>query len=98
MTNEERVLQALDDLRDAMAAVLCDRTEPEPPPALLTLAAARRIGVSRSTATRWADDGRLRTIGGRNARRVPRSEVERLAGHIGAYDRAAEDTHAPAAR
>ncbi len=81
MTNEERVLQALDDLRDAMAAILRDRTEPEPPPALLTLAAAaRRIGVSRSTATRWADAGQLRTIGPRNSRRVPRSEVERLAG------------------
>ncbi len=81
MTPEERVLRALDDLRDAMAAVLRDRTEPEPPPALLTLAdAARRIGVSRSTATRWADDGRIRTIGGPNARRVPRSEIDRLAG------------------
>jgi excisionase family DNA binding protein len=72
MTPEERVLRALDELRDAMGAVLAERREPAEPPALLTItAAARRLGVSRSTATRWADDGRLRTVGGRKARRVP---------------------------
>ncbi|MEX1172332.1 MAG: helix-turn-helix domain-containing protein [Chloroflexota bacterium] len=81
MTPDERVLRALDDLRDAMAAVLAERRDPEPPKALVTLAdAARLIGISRSTATRWADAGRIRTIGGPNARRVPRSEIDRLAG------------------
>ncbi len=80
MTPEARLLRALDDLRDAMGAVLAGRQAPDEPPALLTIAeAARRIGISRSTATRWADDGRLRTIGGRNARRVPRSELARFA-------------------
>ncbi len=80
MTPEARVLRALDELRDAMAAVLVQRHEPTEPPSTYTLtAAAERLGVSRSTATRWADDGRLRTIGGPKARRVPRSELERLA-------------------
>lgn len=80
MTPELRVLRALDELRDAMAAVLAARREPAEPPALLTISdAAERLGVSRSTATRWADDGRLRTVGGRKARRVPRAEIERLA-------------------
>jgi len=41
--------------------------------------AASALGVSRSTVTRWADDGRLRVVGPRNARRVPRSEIQRLA-------------------
>jgi len=77
---EARVLRALDDLRDAMGAMLAERREPAESPALLTLtAAARAIGCSRATVTRWADDGRLRTVGGRKARRVPRSEIERLA-------------------
>jgi hypothetical protein len=40
MTPEERVLRALDDLRDAMGAVLAQRHEPTDPPALLTLTAA----------------------------------------------------------
>jgi excisionase family DNA binding protein len=76
MTPEERVLRALDELRDAMGAVLAQRREPAELPALLTLTdTARRLGVSRSTATRWADDGRLRTVGGPKARRVPRSAI-----------------------
>jgi excisionase family DNA binding protein len=80
MTPEERLLGALDDLRDALGAVLAARARPPEPPALLTItAAAARLGVSRSTVTRWADAGRLRTIGGPNARRVPLREVERLA-------------------
>lgn len=80
MTPELRVLRALDELRDAMGAVLAARTEPAEPPATYNLTdAAERLGVSRSTVTRWADDGSLRTIGGRKARRVPRSEIERLA-------------------
>lgn len=76
MTPEERVLRALDDLRDAMGAVLASRHAPAEPAALLTItAAAEALGVSRSTVTRWADDGRLRTIGGHKARRVPRSAL-----------------------
>lgn len=80
MTPEERLLRALDELRDAMGAVLARRAEPAEMPALLTLtAAARAIGVSRATVTRWADAGRLRTVGGHKARRVPRAELERIA-------------------
>lgn len=80
MTPEARVLAALDALRDAFGDLLAARSEPAEDPATYTLtAAARRLGVSRSTATRWADDGRLRTIGAPKARRVPRSEIERLA-------------------
>lgn len=81
MTPEQRVLRALDDLRDAMAAVLVQRREPVELPALLTLTdAAGRLGISRATATRWADSGRLRTIGEPKSRRVPRSELQRLGG------------------
>ena len=80
MTPEARLLRALDEFRDALAAVLADRREPVEPAALLTLSAtAERLGVSRSTVTRWADGGRLVTVGPPNARRVPRSEVEALA-------------------
>lgn len=80
MTPELRVLRALDEFRDALGVLLAARAEPAEPPALLTLTAtAKRLGVSRSTVTRWADDGRLRTIGTKKARRVPRSELERLA-------------------
>ena len=79
MTPEFRLMRALDELRDALGAVLAARHEPEAPPALLTLtAAAQRLGISRSTATRWADTGRLRVVGQRNARRVPRGELARL--------------------
>jgi excisionase family DNA binding protein len=81
VTPEERVLRALDELRDAMGAVLAQRQPRVAPPALLTIsAAAGLLGVSRATATRWADAGRLRTVGGPKSRRVPRSEVTRLAG------------------
>lgn len=80
MTPEQRVLAALDDLRDAMGAVLAARRAPVDPPALLTIsAAAERLGISRSTATRWANDGRLRTIGGRKSRRVPLAAISELA-------------------
>lgn len=80
MTPEQRVLRALDELRDAMGAVLAQRHKPGERPALLTLTdAARAIGCSRATVSRWADSGRLRTVGGRKARRVPRAEIERLA-------------------
>ena len=80
MTPELRVLRALDELRDAMAAVLSTRAEPAEPPATYNLSdAAERLGVSRSTVTRWVDAGSLRTIGTPKARRVPRSEIERLA-------------------
>jgi excisionase family DNA binding protein len=80
MPPEVRLLRALDEFRDALAAVLADRRPPVEPAALLTLsAAADLIGVSRSTVTRWADSGRLVTVGPPNARRVPRSEVDALA-------------------
>jgi excisionase family DNA binding protein len=80
MTPEERLLRAFDELRDAMAAFLADRAAPAEPPALLTLThAAERLGVSRSTVTRWADEGRLRTVGVPNGRRVPRAELEAIA-------------------
>lgn len=76
MTPEARVLAALDALRDAFGDLLAARAAPAEPPALLTLtAAAELLGVSRSTVTRWADDGRLRTVGGRKARRVPRAAL-----------------------
>lgn len=81
LSPELRVLRALDELRDAMAEVLATRTDPVPPAALLTLtAAAHRLGIARSTATRWADAGRLRTVGPSHARRVPAAELERLIG------------------
>jgi len=79
MTPAERVLRALDELREAMAAVLAQPPEPVEPGALMTLtAAARTLGVSRSTVTRWADDGRLRTVGGHRSRRVPRAALDAL--------------------
>ncbi len=80
MTPELRLLRALDELRDAMAAVLAVRREPDEPAELLTLtAAAARLGLSRSTVTRWADDGRLRTVGGSGGRRVPRAALIEVA-------------------
>ena len=86
MTPELRVLRALDEFRDALAGLMTARHEPAEAPALLTIShAARRLGISRSTATRWADDGRLRTIGGRKSRHVPRAEIERLAGNEKAF-------------
>jgi excisionase family DNA binding protein len=77
---ELRVLLALDELRDAMAAVLTVRHEPTEPPALLTLtAAAARLGVSRSTASRWADAGALAVVALDGRRWVPYLELGRLA-------------------
>lgn len=76
---ELRLLSALDAFRDALADVLVSRSEPVPPKALVTLTeAATRLGVARSTVTRWADSGRLRTVGPAHARRVPAAEIERL--------------------
>jgi molybdopterin-binding protein len=44
--------------------------------------AARAIGVSHDTLRRWERSGKLRTRrDAANRRRVPRREVERLAGH-----------------
>ena len=78
MRPEERLLRALDEFRDALGEVLATRGD-APDPALLTItAAAKRLGVSRSTANRWADSGRLRTVGGRKSRRVPASAIEEL--------------------
>jgi molybdopterin-binding protein len=49
---------------------------------LLLSEAARAIGVSQDTLRRWDRQGKLRTRrDAANRRRVPRREVERLAGH-----------------
>src|SRR4051812_19275238 len=49
---------------------------------LLLGEAARAIGVSQDTLRRWDREGKLRTRrDAANRRRVPRREVERLAGH-----------------
>jgi molybdopterin-binding protein len=49
---------------------------------LLLGEAARAIGVSQDTLRRWDREGKLRTRrDSANRRRVPRREVERLAGH-----------------
>src|SRR5215212_4211648 len=49
---------------------------------LLLSEAARAIGVSQDTLRRWDRQGKLRTNrDAANRRRVPRREVERLAGH-----------------
>lgn len=49
---------------------------------LLLGEAARAIGVSADTLRRWDRQGKLRTVrDSANRRRVPRSEVERLARH-----------------
>ena len=76
-TPELRVLLALDELRDALGAVFAAReSDHGSPNALLTLTeAARRLGVARSTVTRWADAGRIVTVGPRNARRVPAAQL-----------------------
>lgn len=80
MTPEERALAALDDLRDALGAVFAQRRVQADPPALLTIsAAAERLGISRATATRWADSGRLPTVGARKSRRVPLAAINELA-------------------
>ncbi len=81
-TPEARALAALDELRDALGAIFARTAEPGPAlDGLLTLtAAAERIGIARSTVSRWADTGRLRTIGPAHARRVPMAEIRRLTG------------------
>lgn len=80
MTPELRLLRAMDEMRDAMAAVLAARLEPAEPAALLTLsAAAHRLGVSRSTATRWADSGALAVVALDGRRWVPAAELDRIA-------------------
>ena len=87
---EYRVLRALDDLRDAMAALLAEREPDAPDTALLTLTdAALRLGIARSTVTRWADTRRIATVGPRHARRVPLAELARMAGR-GDDDQAGE--------
>ena len=49
---------------------------------LLLSEAARAIGVSQDTLRRWDRAGKIRTRRDpANRRRVPRAEVERLAGH-----------------
>jgi excisionase family DNA binding protein len=81
LSPEQRVVRALDELRDAMAEVLAARVEPAAPSGLMTLTAtARRLGVARSTVGRWADSGRLPTTGPAHARRVRSADLERLTG------------------
>jgi excisionase family DNA binding protein len=76
VTPEARVLAALDLLRDAFGDLLAAQRPSDEPAELMTITeAAARLGVSRSTATRWADSGRLRTVGVLGARRVPRSAI-----------------------
>ena len=49
---------------------------------LLLGEAARAIGVSQDTLRRWDREGKIRTRrDAANRRRIPRREVERLAGH-----------------
>jgi molybdopterin-binding protein len=49
---------------------------------ILLSEAARAIGVSQDTLRRWDRSGKIRTRrDSSNRRRVPRAEVERLAGH-----------------
>ena len=79
-TPEVRVLDALDALRDALGDYLAaQRVTPAEPAALLTVAAAARVlGVARSTAMRWADTGYLRTQSIDGRRWVARSDLDRL--------------------
>lgn len=80
MTPEARVLAALDALRDAFGDLLAARHEPAEAPALFTLSdAARRLGVSRSTVTRWADSGALAVVALDGRRWVPVAELDRIA-------------------
>jgi excisionase family DNA binding protein len=80
LSPELRLLRAMDEMRDAMAAVLAARHEPAEAPALLTLTdAARRLGVSRSTATRWAGTGALAVVALDGRRWVPAAELDRIA-------------------
>jgi excisionase family DNA binding protein len=78
---EARVLQALDGLRDALAEYMAEsRSVPTDPAAFLTVTeAARVLGVSRSTATRWLASGELpyRELDGR--RWIARADIDRLA-------------------
>ena len=80
-TPELAVLAALDGLRDALGEYMAvTREAPAEPAALLTVAdAARVLGVSRSTATRWLASGELpdREIDGR--RWIARVDLDRIA-------------------
>jgi excisionase family DNA binding protein len=80
MTPEARVLAALDSLRDAFGDLLAARHEPTEPPALWTLTqAARRLGVSRSTLTRWANSGAIAVVALDGRRWIPVAELDRIA-------------------
>jgi excisionase family DNA binding protein len=80
MTPEARVLAALDALRDAFGDLLAAGHEPAEPAALMTMTdAAHRLGVSRSTATRWADSGAIAVVALDGRRWVPVAELDRIA-------------------
>jgi excisionase family DNA binding protein len=83
MNAEARLLASLDGFRDALAEYIATRRiDPPSPAALLTISnAARVLGVSRSTASRWADSGELPTVMVNGRRWVARADLEgRIAG------------------
>jgi hypothetical protein len=77
-------LEAAADALEAAAAALREAAAGALPPRPLAstvdlTTAARMLGVSRATATRWADSRRLPTIGPANGRRVPLAAIESFA-------------------
>jgi excisionase family DNA binding protein len=83
-TSHARALTAAADALEAAAAALRDAAAATPPPRPTTstvdlTTAARLLGVSRATVTRWADARRLPTVGPANGRRVPLVALEAFA-------------------
>lgn len=80
---EARVRAAVAELADALIAALREPAAdpaPDGPIDLLSVdAAARRIGIARSTAYLAVRDGSLRSVRIRGRRLVPASEIARLA-------------------
>jgi molybdopterin-binding protein len=57
--------------------------EPSAEPVLKASDAARALDISLDTLRRWDREGRIRVVrDSSNRRMVPRSEVERLSGHV----------------
>jgi molybdopterin-binding protein len=66
-----------------MASKGTDRRVAADDPLLKAGDAARALDVSLDTLRRWDREGRIRVVRDRSNRRmVPRSEVERLSGHV----------------